>query len=227
MGRRLLAWQRHHRLVARRDDRSPGLRSSRPRAVTRMALLGWGDRDNKVDGADGGRRHRWCLCIPSRRRSAPRFRFLSGPRAAVAAGDRAGKASRCRSRTIEATPARHAAARRARLPVRWGSRSSTSVSTQFRASSDPTISSRRSCCRSCRGDASVSATRTPALTRSFLCGSRPAARIGGEPLLVSRRAAAPSPDPPPAVAVLRTAFGGGSLHLPGQPRAAAMFAVVP
>ena len=39
------------------------------------ARLDPGDRDSKLDSARGDRRHWRCLCMPGRRRSAPRFRF--------------------------------------------------------------------------------------------------------------------------------------------------------
>jgi hypothetical protein len=45
-------------LVARRDDRSPGLRSSRHRRGHANGAVGLRDRDSNVDGARSGRRHR-------------------------------------------------------------------------------------------------------------------------------------------------------------------------
>ena len=107
--------------MASRDDRSPGLRSSRHRrshpewrcwaeaiATARSTVLA------PVDGTGGA-----YACRADGDRHLV-FAFLSGRRAAVVAGDRVGEASGCTSRTIEAPAARHAAAGRARLPVRWG-----------------------------------------------------------------------------------------------------------
>jgi hypothetical protein len=98
------------------------------------------------------------------RQPTARFRFLLGWRAAVVARDRADKASSCSSRTIKAPAAQQAAADRTGLPSPMGSRSSTSVSTQFRASSTAAVSTATITSR--RAPASLASRESPSSGRA-------------------------------------------------------------
>ena len=99
------------------------------------ARLDPGDRDSKLDGARGDRRHWRCLCMPGRRRSAPRFRFPhrgGGLRLWRAIRRQGVGLYESHNRGASST-ARGGRSSQTSAPVR--SRRSTSVSTQFRASS--------------------------------------------------------------------------------------------
>ena len=99
------------------------------------ARLDPGDRDSKLDSARGDRRHWRCLCMPGRRRSAPRFRFPhrgGGLRLWRAIRRQGVGLYESHNRGASST-ARGGRSSQTSAPVR--SRRSTSVSTQFRASS--------------------------------------------------------------------------------------------